>query len=476
MIHHPIIGRIEVEGADGMRDVRNPHSGNSIGQISYADSGQMRFAIEDSTKIFQSFRGLSGENRSIILRSTSEILAERKGSLAELITSESGKPITFSRIEVDRAAFTFAASAKLALHYDDDITPDLLGAPNAAGRRVTYCYFPLGVIAAITPFNFPLNLVAHKVAPAIAAGNVVILKPSPQTPLTAFALYDIMMEAGLPIGVLKVIPCENDVAEALVTDAHIKMLSFTGSAFVGWKLKALVPKKKVALELGGNGCAIIDEIKDWDSLVNSLVLAAYYYAGQVCISLQKLYVRREFYDEMLDKLVRASKAMMAGDPKLDETIVGPMISEAAALKVKGWIDEAVALGATLHCGNYLPPNYLTPSVLTDVPESAMISSEEAFATVLIIEPYDKISEAIAGINSSRYGLQTALFSDDVKAIDFAYNQLEVGGLIVNDTNTFRIDAMPYGGVKDSGFGREGIEFAMKEMSEIKVLVRRLEID
>ncbi|MEP7234353.1 MAG: aldehyde dehydrogenase family protein, partial [Ignavibacteriota bacterium] len=309
-------------------------------------------------------------------------------------------------------------------------------------------------------------------APAFASGNVVLLKPAPQTPLTAFLLADILKDAGLPDGVLSVVPCNNDVAEVMVTDERVKMLSFTGSAAVGWKLKSLVPKKKVALELGGNGSAIVDEVKDWDSLIPLLTVAAYYYAGQVCISLQNLYVKRNLYDEMLDRMVRASKALMALDPTHDDTILGPMISEAAALKVKAWIDEAIVAGATMHCGNYMAPNYLSPTVLTGVPELATIFKEEAFAPVLLIIPYDDISEAISKINSGRYGLQTSLFSSDSEIIDQVYNDLEVGGLIVNDTTTFRIDTMPYGGVKDSGFGREGIEYAMKEMGEMKVVVKR----
>ncbi|MDP4231326.1 MAG: aldehyde dehydrogenase family protein [Bacteroidota bacterium] len=469
---HPIIGSLEAEGAAGVRDVLSPHSGTNVGSVSYADSTQMEMAIAEASKVFQTFRDESPARRSRILQGTSDGIASRKEEIAQLITSESGKPITYSRIEVDRAVFTFAAAAKAALHGEDDILPDLLGAPNAVGRRVTYRYFPIGVIAAITPFNFPLNLVAHKVAPAIAAGNTVILKPAPQTPLTSFILSDIMREAGLPDGVLNVVPCENHVAEAMVTDPRIAMLSFTGSAAVGWKLKSLVPKKKVALELGGNGSAIIDEVKDWDSLITALTTAAYYYAGQVCISLQNLYVRRQYFDEMLDKIVRASKAIGAGEPTNEATILGPMISEAASLKTKSWIDEAVAAGATMHCGNYMPPNYITPTVLTNVPEDALINKEEAFAPVLLVIPYDEISEPIRKINSSRYGLQASLYSGDPKIIESVYEELEVGGLIVNDTNTFRIDTMPYGGIKDSGFGREGIEFAMREMSELKVLVNR----
>ncbi len=469
---HPIIGGTGTEGLAGLHEVCSPHLGTVVGFVSYANLGQMKMAIAEADEAFRSFRNTAAQERSAILGRTSDLLAGRKETIAALITAESGKPITYSRIEVDRAVFTFSAAAKAALHTNDNIAPDLLGAPNAAGRIVTYRYFPVGVIAAITPFNFPLNLVVHKIAPAIASGNTAILKPAPQTPLTAFALADIMQEAGLPDGVLNVVPCDNDVAEAMVTDERVKMLSFTGSAAVGWKLKSLVPKKKAALELGGNGSAIVDEVKDWNSLIQALSVAAYYYAGQVCISLQNLYVKRNLYDEILDKMVRASKALMALDPTHDETILGPMISEGAAQKAKGWIDEAVVTGATMHSGNYMAPNYLSPTVLTNVPETATIFKEEAFAPVLLIFPYDDISEPIAKINSSRYGLQASLYSSDPKIIERVYNELEVGGLIVNDTNTFRIDTMPYGGIKDSGFGREGIEFAMKEMSEIKVMVRR----
>jgi acyl-CoA reductase-like NAD-dependent aldehyde dehydrogenase len=472
---HPIIGGNETAGAAGTHEIRSPHSGTVVGEVSYADSEQMKSAIENSDKAFQSFRDESPARRSRILQTTSNLITERKEEIAKLITSESGKPITYSRIEVDRAIFTFAAAAKAALHACDDITPDLLGAPNAVGRTVTYRYFPIGVIAAITPFNFPLNLVVHKVAPAMASGNTVILKPAPQTPLTSFLLSDIMQEAGLPDGVLNVVPCENEIAEAMITDERIKMLSFTGSAVVGWKLKSLIPKKKVTLELGGNGSMIVNEVHEWDSLTTSLTIAAFYYAGQVCISLQNLYVKRDLYPEMLDKMTRAAKAIIAGDPMDDDTLVGPMISEAAARKSKQWIDEAVSIGATMSAaadGSFMGPNYLTPTVLTGVPETATIFKEEAFAPVLVIIPYDDISEAIAKINSGRYGLQASLYSNDPEIIETAYEELEVGGLIVNDTNIFRIDTMPYGGVKDSGFGREGIEFAMREMAEIKVLVRK----
>jgi len=469
---HPVINGKETEGAGGLYEIRSPFSNKVIGSVTYADSVQMRSAIENSEKAFQSFRSEPSARRSRILQGTSELIAERKEEIAKLITIESGKPITYSRIEVDRAVFTFAAGAKAALHANNDIAPDLLGAPNAVGRNVMYRYFPTGVIAAITPFNFPLNLVVHKVAPAIASGNTVILKPAPQTPLTSFLLSDIMQEAGLPDGALNVVPCENDVAEAMVTDERVKVLSFTGSAAVGWKLKSLVPKKKVTLELGGNGSMIVDEVKNWDSIIKELTVAAYYYVGQVCISLQNLYVKRNLYDEMLDRMVRDSEDISANDPMNDKTLLGPMISDAAAKKSWQWITEARSTGATIHCGEFTPPNFITPTILTDVPESATIFKEEAFAPVLLMIPYDDISEPIGKINSGRYGLHASLYLSDPKTIESVYEQLEVGGLIVNDTNIFRIDTMPYGGIKDSGFGREGIEFAMREMSEMKVKVAR----
>jgi acyl-CoA reductase-like NAD-dependent aldehyde dehydrogenase len=338
------------------------------------------------------------------------------------------------------------------------------------GRTGSFRYFPLGVILAITPFNYPLNLVAHKVAPAIAAGNSVVLKPAPQTPLTSFLLAEIMQEAGLPAGLLNVVPCENDVAESMVRDERIAMISFTGSDGVGWKLKSLAGRAKVALELGGNGSVILNDADDLAQVTETLARAAFNYAGQICISLQNLLVKREHFERVLGMMIDLANKLSVADPKIESTVVGPMISDAAAQKVEGWIKAAVDLGAIRHTGQYQAPNWITPTVLTNVSKEAEIYQNEAFAPVVIVQPYDEIAEAIEVVNSSKYGLQAGLFTRDIRLVHQAYEQLDVGGLIVNDANSFRLDTMPYGGVKSSGFGREGIIFAMREMSELKMLV------
>ncbi|MBS1904561.1 MAG: aldehyde dehydrogenase family protein [Bacteroidetes bacterium] len=470
MNRHPLIGDSEIIGNAGERAVINPYDSSTIGSVTYADSAQMSAAIgvaADAPKQYS----LTAQQRADILTKAARLLQERKEEFARLITLEAGKPITYSRVEVDRAVFTMSASATAASTWDDDRPVDTMGAPNAAGRSVTMRYFPAGPVAAITPFNFPLNLVMHKVAPAIACGCSVVLKPAPQTPLTAFLLADTLTEAGLPPGWLNIVPCENDVAEELVTDDRIKVVSFTGSAAVGWKLKSLAPKKKVTLELGGNGAVIVDEVTDWEKLIPTLASSAFYYAGQVCISLQRLFVRRELYGELVKRIVRYAGTVTVGDPIDAATVVGPLISEAAASKAWTWVERAVAAGAKKHTGERLSPRMISPTVLTDVPTDCEISCEEAFAPVVIVEPYDDFDAMLSRVNSSRYGLQAGLFTTDQTKTRHAYETLELGGLIINDTNTFRIDTMPYGGVKDSGFGREGVTWAMQEMCEVKVLVK-----
>jgi acyl-CoA reductase-like NAD-dependent aldehyde dehydrogenase len=389
-----------------------------------------------------------------------------------MIVAEAGKPIGFANIEVDRAAFVFEAASKVADRFDDPIQPDLMNAPNATGRKVSCRFFPSGIVAAVTPFNFPLNLVAHKVAPAIASGNITILKPAPQTPLTSYLLYDVLKDSGLPAGWLSVLPCENDVAQQLVEHTDVNVVSFTGSANVGWQLKSLIPKKKVTLELGGNGAVIVNDVTDLDALVESLRVSAYAYAGQVCISLQNLYIKDSLYEEVLRKFVEVSRNVHVGNPGQDGVVVGPMISAQAAQKAWSWVEDALTKGAHMLCGGYKEPNTITPTILVNVPDSCSVTCEEVFAPVVVVHKYSDINSVIEQLNSSRYGLQVGLFSNDPNIITRVYRELEVGGVIVGDTNMFRIDTMPYGGVKDSGFGREGIEFAMRDMCEIKVLVEK----
>ena len=467
---HPIINGNSTPGEAGLRDVIDPYHHNIIAQVSYASKAQVYEAITSAHNVFKSNK-LSADQRSEILKNASMMLADLSEEVARTITAESGKPITYSRIEVDRAVFTLKASADAAKIFHEDLQIYVSDAPGGKGKRVSVRYFPAGVLAAITPFNFPLNLVMHKVAPALACGCPVVLKPAPQTPLTAVMLADIFHQCDLPNGWLNVVPCENDVAESIVTDDRVKVLSFTGSASVGWKLKSLVPKKKVTLELGGNGAVIVDNVEDWDSLISTLCTSAFYYAGQVCISLQRLFVKRELYDELLQRFIAAAKLLPVGDPIREDVVVGPMISQAASEKAWGWIESAIASGAIKHIGEYQKPNIITPTILTNVAPDCELSCEEAFAPVVTVELYDSFEAVIAKVNSSRYGLQAGVFSDDEEKIKLAYEQLEVGGVIINNANTFRIDTMPYGGVKDSGFGREGVLWAMEEMCEPKVLVR-----
>lgn len=466
----PILGGKTVTGNKGVRPVLDPFDGSVTGEVSYADLAQSELAIASAREAFTAFREAPAYRRSEILVRASQLISDRKEELALLITRESGKPITSSRIEVDRATFTFHSASEAAQHAAEGEVIDMTVAKSGIGRTGSYRYFPVGVVLAITPFNFPLNLVAHKLAPAIAAGNTVVLKPAPQTPLTSFFLADILKEAGLPDGVLSVVPCENDVAESLVKNEGIAFVSFTGSDAVGWKIKALAGRARIALELGGNGSVIVDELSDPESIVKTLTMAAFNYAGQICISLQHLLVRREHYDRVLNMAIASAQQIPMGDPKLDSTVVGPMISQAAAEKVNGWIAEAVSMGAKRHTGEYRGGNWITPTVLTNVPREAHIYRNEAFAPVVLVQPYDEIDEAIEIVNNGVYGLQAGLFSNDIRVINRVYEKLEVGGLIVNDANAFRLDTMPYGGVKASGLGREGVKFAMREMSEVKMLV------
>ncbi len=468
-IAQPIIAGKPQEGKAGLHDVVNPFNGSIIGKVGYCSKDQLQEAIAIASILHTAT--FSTPERSKVLAQAASLLKSRSEECAKLITAEAGKPIKFSRIEVERAVFVLEASAKVALTIDENIPVDVMEAANARGKSVTYRYMPAGPVAAITPFNFPLNLVVHKIGPAIAAGCPVLLKPAPQTPLTSFFLAGILTEAGLPEGWLSVLPCENEVAETLVTDDRIKIVSFTGSAAVGWKLKALAPKKKVTLELGGNGAVIVDEAKDWDALIKSLATAAFYYAGQVCISLQRLYVARPLYKELVERLVAAAIETPMGDPFDETVVVGPMISSKEAKKSWTWIEDAIAEGATIHCGKFQEPNWISPTVLTTVSEISNIYKEEAFCPVVLVEPYDNFSAVIDKVNSSKYGLQVGLFSSDLSKISEAYKRLETGGLIINESTSFRVDTMPYGGIKESGFGREGVEFAAHDFCEIKVLVQ-----
>ena len=407
--------------------------------------------------------------RQTILRSVAARLLEERERLARLMVHESGKPLRFARIEVDRAATTFSLAADEVSRNAGEVLP-LDITPSGVGYAAMALQRPIGVIGAIAPFNFPLNLVAHKLAPAIAVGNPVVLKAPPQAPLCAHELGRIVRDAGWPAGALAVLHAPVDVAQALATDERIAMLSFTGSSAVGWYLKSIAGRKRVALELGGNAAAIVCEDADVAWAAKRCALGAYAQAGQVCIKVQRMYVLRERYAAFRDAFLEEVAALHVGDPGDERTIVGPVIDERSADRIAAWIDEARAGGATIERGGERTANLIHPTLLSGTTNAMRVESEEIFGPVATIAPVDSLDEAIARTNDSRYGLQAGVFTHDVRAIARAFEGLQVGGVVANDYPTLRIDNFPYGGIKDSGFGREGVRYAMDEMSERKTLV------
>ncbi|HFE64359.1 MAG TPA: aldehyde dehydrogenase family protein [Caldithrix sp.] len=449
--------------------IKNPYSGETIAKVYMAEGDFLDMAIESAQQGFYLSRNLSGYERYELLMKIVAGIRKREKELAETIVRESGKPIRFAGNEVSRAQLTFTWAAEEARRLGGELLP-LDVAPQTQGYFGITRRFPLGVVLGISPFNFPLNLVAHKIAPAIASGNAIILKPASQTPLTALKLGEILKDAGVPAGMVNIITTPGKNAEELVRDGRIKKLTFTGSAQVGWYLKSQAGKKRVTLELGGNAAAIVEPDSDLETIVPRLVLGAFAYAGQVCISVQRIYVQEEIFDSFVqrfgDEMVRSARF---GDPFDEKVMVGPMIDLAAAKRAESWIREAVQAGAEVLIGGSRKKNMLEPTLLTKTSPYMKVVCEEVFAPIVVVEPYSKFSDAIKMVNNSYYGLQAGIFTNDFSKIQQAFNKLDVGGVVVNDYPTFRIDPMPYGGIKDSGFGREGIRYAIEEMTELKLL-------
>ncbi|HUS20252.1 MAG TPA: aldehyde dehydrogenase family protein [Terriglobales bacterium] len=447
-----------------------PYDKRQVGAAFQANTAYIEEAISGSLMAFREAGKLLAEDRQRILQSVSDGIRENHERFSRLIAEEAGKPLKAARVETERAIFTFALAAQEAMRVrDESIALDVQ--PGIEKRKGTVRRFPAGVVTAITPFNFPLNLVAHKVAPAIACGCPVILKPAPQTPLTALALAELIQEAGLPAGHLQVLPLRNEDTAPLIEDDRIKVLSFTGSAAVGWELKSRARKKRVLLELGGNAAVIIHNDADIGHAATRCAAGGFSYAGQSCISVQRILVERRVYSDFLSELLLKVKALRSGDPLDESTDVGPLIRQADAIRVKAWIDEAIAEGAKALCGGERNGPMVEPTVLTNTKPAQKVNREEIFGPVVTVEPYDSFESALVMANDSKYGLQAGVFTADRGRIDLAFQQLEVGGVIVNEVPTFRADQMPYGGVKDSGLGREGVKYAMEEMTERKILVR-----
>jgi acyl-CoA reductase-like NAD-dependent aldehyde dehydrogenase len=466
-----IIGRERATG--GVRhEVRSPYDGSLVGVTWSAKPAQAERAIAETVRAAAVMRELSVAKRLAILRAIAATIDRRKEELARVLAAEAGKPIKAARVEVERAVFTFTMAAAEATRIGGEVLPlDLLEA--TAGRFGIVRRFPLGPILAITPFNFPCNLVAHKAGPAIAAGCSMLLKPAPQAPFSALLLNEIALDAGLPPGAWNTLPCDNAVAEQLATDERFQLLTFTGSAAVGWALKSKAGKKRVALELGGNAGCIIHRDADLDFAAERCVFGGFSYAGQSCISVQRIRVHREVKGAFLEKLLPRVAQLKCGDPMDDATDVGPLIRASDAERVEQWIAEARAAGAQVLTGGQRTGSVVEPTVLTGTQRAMKVNCQEVFGPVVTVEAYDDVEAAIAEINDSPYGLQAGLFTRDAKLIFDAYRKLEVGGVIVGDVPTFRVDHMPYGGSKDSGLGREGLRYAIEEMTEPRLLVLNL---
>jgi acyl-CoA reductase-like NAD-dependent aldehyde dehydrogenase len=455
-----------------LAEVRAPYDQEVVARVAYGTRQHAEAAIAAAARAFETTRRLPAYERQRVLLAVSQGLAQRKEEFAQVLAREAGKPIKAARTELERAIFTFRVAAEESTRiYGEYIPLDLQ--PAATGRWALQRRFPLGPVSAITPFNFPLNLAAHKLAPAIAAGCSVVLKPPPQDPVTNLMLAELIQQAGWPDGAVNIVPLSNEDAAPLVTDERIKLLTFTGSGAVGWELKKRAGRKRVVLELGGNAGVIVHRDADLNYAAQRCVAGSFGYAGQSCISVQRIYVERSVLDKFSELLVEGARKLKVGDPLDESTDVGPMIREADAVRALEWIEEAVAGGAQLLCGGQRKGPLLEPVVLTHTQPAMRVNCLEVFAPVVTVEPYDDFHEAVRRVNDSPWGLQAGLFTRDARLIFRAYEELQVGGVIVGDIPSFRMDHMPYGGTKESGTGREGLRWAIEEMTEQKLLVMNL---
>jgi glyceraldehyde-3-phosphate dehydrogenase (NADP+) len=448
--------------------IRSPYDGAEVGTHPLASPADMDSAIAANVAAADECRRMPAYERAACLRRIADGIAARHGTLATLLAREAGKPITQARLELDRAIFVFRDGAEEATRIGGEVLPlDTL--PAGRGRLGFTRRRPLSPVAAITPFNFPVLLAAHKLAPAIACGASVTLKPPPQDPLAALVLGELVASAGYPPGGVNVVPCELDVARRLVTDPRVRMISFTGSARVGWAIRAEAGTKRVSLELGGNGGVIIEPDADLDRAVEACATGGYAYAGQSCISVQRILVHEAVHAAFLDGFAARVAGLKVGDPLDPATEVGPMIDESAARRAEAWIAEAVREGATVVTGGERRGAVLAPTVLSGTKPEQRVNCEEVFAPVTTVAPYRSFDDALQMVNASPYGLQAGIFTRDVSRLMRAWDRLEVGGVMGNEVPTWRMDRMPYGGAKASGLGREGVRYAIEGMTELRLL-------
>ena len=454
--------------------VTDKYSGEEVTRVAMADEAAIDRAIGRAAEASDAVRAMPAYERQRVLQHCVSRFTENAEELAQALCVEAGKPIKDSRGEVSRLIDTFRIAAEESVRIYGEVLPMEIS-PRAAGRRGMWKRVPIGPCSFISPFNFPLNLAAHKVAPAIAAGCPFVLKPASLTPIGALMIGEVLAETNLPEGAFSILPCRRDGARLFTEDERLKLLSFTGSPEVGWKLKARAGKKKVVLELGGNAACIVDEgIRGplMDDAVERMIVGAFYQSGQSCIGVQRIYIHREVYKEFKERFVTATKALVTGDPRDEQTFIGPMISEKEASRLHGWIEEAMERGATLLCGGRREGAMLEATVLEGVDPSLPLHCKEAFGPVALLEPFSDFDEALERVNDSTFGLQAGVFTRDLYRAHRAWDRLEVGGVIIGDIPNWRVDHMPYGGVKDSGLGREGIRWAIEDMTEIRLLVIR----
>jgi len=449
--------------------VVNPYSQQVIAKVSMADQADVENAIEAAEKCRKVYQSISTLDISQILLKISKGIHQRLEEFTQTICNESAKPYKYALGEVLRAVETFRMAAFEATRLPNELIT-LDDAATGIGRKGRVEYFSAGIVAGISPFNFPLNLVAHKIAPAIATKSPILLKPASKTPLTALLLAELIDACNLPKGAVSILPCSREVGDVLVSDSRIKVLSFTGSPDIGWDMKSRAGKKKVVLELGGNAAAIVNQDADINLAVNQLVVGAFAYSGQVCIHTQRIYVHAKVYTDFLSKFVEATKQITPGVPNEKQSDFSVMIDEENAKRVALWLTEAHESGAKLLLGGQRKALLFEPTIVTGAQKGMRIHDEEVFGPVVCIYPFETIDEAITQVNDSRFGLQAALFTEHQPSIEKCFAELEVGGMILNRSTTFRTDQMPYGGVKDSGFGREGVKYAMLDYLEPKVLV------
>ncbi|MGC8667426.1 MAG: aldehyde dehydrogenase family protein [Chthonomonadales bacterium] len=457
--------------AEEYRPIINPFDGAVVAECAVTSPDQLAQAMEAAQRGFDTMRTMPAFRRKQLLLRLLDALRERREYFARIIVEEAGKPISDARAEVERALNVLELGAEETARIGGELIP-LDRNPTSAGTFAVTRRYPLGPVAAITPFNFPLNLGMHKIVPALAAGNSVVWKPSPVAPGPAFEFASLAHEAGLPPGSLNVVTPSDDTAPLLVTDERMRLLSFTGSAAVGWRLRSLAGRKRVVLELGGAAAAIVTARCDLEHAVERCLYGAFAYSGQICISVQRLFIENSVYRPFLERFLAGAQALTVGDPASEDTRIGPLISDAAAERIERWIAEATAEGAKVLAGGTRSGRVFHPTVIEGASPQMKVFSEEVFGPVVTVAPFSSLDDALDLVNRTPWGLQAGIFTNDLDAALRAFEALEVGSVIVNDVPTYRSDAMPYGGEKASGLGREGVRYAIEAMTALRTLVLR----